>query len=904
MKRVLKHQTSIKSRLRRMSLLHILVFILIGVSLLYAALVEQKNIDLIVEDSLREISLSSQTSRDFGLLHTRLRVFENTFYTDDQWFESESSTIQKMVDQLLITTNRPILKEALNKLKGQFNVYLKRRNWVKWLIYWRSEQDKDIGDIFSLLQEIIAEKMITVTLEGGDTDYLEQLVLLISGYRESLYEIAKLNAEENPVRLLSAQLGSPAPLEKQLKGLMMRLGTLTASEPPIDRLGHHLIDRFAYYKYLMEQYRDEMIRLGELTRDLDQHASAILTMMEQLDEQAALDTLKAREAIRRSSTVTAVIVLGLLSFLAGFFWLSHRTLFRKHIQAPMELISQRFERFQHGDISTPMILNRHDEWDNIEIVFNKMIASLSESMTALRESEKRYREIFVNAAEGIFRVTLSGQFIELNPAAVTILGFDSAEEVFAAYPDIKDHFYANPDERDKILSLLYQQEKNLNYETLIRRKDGSEVWISLSNYLVRDEDGNILHIEGIFRDISEQRAAQKTLQELKAFLQDIIDSMPSVLIGVDDEKNVTLWNKQAAREGDLPAEEALGRPFAEVCQLFDSSSYLAKLEWTLTSHEPSRLLKLESLKKGNSGSSRYFDVLIYPLSLSGTSGAVINIDDVTDRVHFEELMVRTDKMQSIGGLAAGLAHEINNPLAVILQNAQVLNRRLSPSLDKNQQTAQELGTTIEVIAEYMKMRGCEKMIHAISGAGQRASKIVKNMQSFSRRSEESFVPCSLADLVERTITLAGSDHDMRKNFDFKKIRIVREYDDVPEVCCETGQIQQVILSLLKNAAQALSEGTAEPQITIRIFRHRHGSVEVQIEDNGPGMGHDVVARVFDPFYTTRETGQGIGLGLSVAYFIVTQNHRGSLSVKSAPGQGCRFDMLLPVTHGTEVCALF
>jgi len=367
---------------------------------------------------------------------------------------------------------------------------------------------------------------------------------------------------------------------------------------------------------------------------------------------------------------------------------------------------------------------------------------------------------------------------------------------------------------------------------------------------------------------------------------------------------VTLWNRRATEESNTPAENAIGLPFSGACQLFEQAVYLPKLVDTLRNRKPSRLLRVESVKKTADGNSRYFDILIYPLSTTEASGAVIHMDDVTNRIQLEEMMVRSEKMQSIGGLAAGLAHEINNPLAVILQNVQVLSRRLSPSLDKNQRTAQELGTTVETIAEYVKLRGCEKMIHSISDAGQRAAKIVENMQSFSRRGSSNFIPCSLTDLVERTIELAGSDHDMRKNFDFKKIRIIRKYSVVPNVCCEASQIQQVILSLLKNAAQALSAGTEDPQITIRLLSPEEGCVRLQVEDNGPGMSDDVVSRIFDPFYTTREVGQGTGLGLSVAYFIVTQNHRGSLRVQSEAGHGSQFDLLLPVMHDAEVCALF
>ena len=229
-----------------------------------------------------------------------------------------------------------------------------------------------------------------------------------------------------------------------------------------------------------------------------------------------------------------------------------------------------------------------------------------------------------------------------------------------------------------------------------------------------------------------------------------------------------------------------------------------------------------------------------------------------------------------------------------------MSRRLSPDLSKNQETARELGTTIETIVEYTRLRGCEKMIYSISDAGQRVAKIVENIQSFSRRGASNFVPCAISALLERTVELAGSDHDMRHHFDFRKIRIVRDYHSVSNVCCEASQIQQVILSLLKNAAQALSHNTDDPQITLRLLPSGEGHVRIRIEDNGSGMKEEVVSKIFDPFYTTREVGQGTGLGLSVAYFIATQNHKGSLSVVSEVGTGSCFDLVLPLKHDEEI----
>jgi signal transduction histidine kinase len=283
---------------------------------------------------------------------------------------------------------------------------------------------------------------------------------------------------------------------------------------------------------------------------------------------------------------------------------------------------------------------------------------------------------------------------------------------------------------------------------------------------------------------------------------------------------------------------------------------------------------------------------VFPLSTTEASGAVIHIEETTERVQIEELMVQSEKMLSVGGLAAGMAHEINNPLAAVLQNAQVLSQRLSPLLEKNRKIAQDAGINMEQLEVYIQQRGIAQILQGITLAGQRAARIVENMLSFSRKSTSRFLPRSLQDLLEQTMELAASDYDLKHNYDFRAIEIVREYQQVPDVPCEASQIQQVMLNLLKNSAHAL-KGMSDPHITLRIFPENHG-VCLQVEDNGAGMDESVRRRVFEPFYTTKVVGAGTGLGLSVSYFIISENHQGSMSVASEPGKGSCFTILLPL----------
>ena len=889
----------IRDRLRQVSLTTIYVFCAIAIGLYIALVGVQKNIDRIVEDRLQETIKNSQNSRDFGLLFSRLNVFRTTFFGHDSFFEQEGAVLKKSISKLQSSVQGPHLKKLLTQLTQQFDAYLERGQWINTIIAWRSGQDEDIDDLLRMLQELLAGRTIEIALEGGSVDYLEQLVMLISGYRESLLEIAKLNAEEDRSIVLAAKVTDPPPLETELNSLALRLRTLTASEPPIDRFGRHLISRIDYYQYLMRLYQLEMIQLNQQNQRLDQLTQEILGSMEQLDRQTSSAALQTRHEIKKTIYTTVASILGLLVLMATISWISHRTLFKNHIQIPMDLVSRRLAAFQNGDHTTPLTLMRQDEWGEIEAIFNKMLYTLQEHVDALQASEKRYREIFTNATEGIFRSTVSGQFIELNPAAAEMLGFDSTEEAKSYFSDIGHQLYDTPQAREQMLKTLYREGTSLNFETLMRRQNGELFWSVVNNYLIYDEDGHISYIEGTIRDISVRKAAQDSLQQIQDYLQNIIDSMPSVLIGVNSELQVTLWNKRAEQESVLTSDEAKGKPLMQVCRLFQPSAYQQQLEETLATHKPTRLSKISSIKRTADGRNRFFDILIYPLSLSETSGAVIHMDDVSERVRLEDMMVRSEKMRSVGSLASGLAHEINNPLAAILQNVQVLGRRLSPDLAKNSEAAEELGTTIEAIAQYVQVRGCDKMLQSITDAGQRAAEIVANMQSFSRRGVANFSICSITDLFERTLDLASSDYDMRHNYDLRKVQIVRDFKPVPKVSCESSQIQQAILSLLKNAVQVMSTYTDEPKLTIRIFPYGQKHVLLQFKDNGPGMEKDVCDRIFDPFYTTRDVGLGSGLGLSIAYFIVTQNHKGNLSVTSDPGCGSCFDMLLPIEHEDE-----
>lgn len=275
---------------------------------------------------------------------------------------------------------------------------------------------------------------------------------------------------------------------------------------------------------------------------------------------------------------------------------------------------------------------------------------------------------------------------------------------------------------------------------------------------------------------------------------------------------------------------------------------------------------------------------------------LVHMIDLSRRKKMQELMVQTEKMISVGGLAAGMAHEINNPLSAIMQGAQNTIRRLSPDLKKNKTVAEKYGIDLETLNEYIEERGIFKQLEGIREAGDRAAQIILNVLKFTRRSDSNLAPVRLVPLLESAIELAVKEYDLAKNIDFNDIELIREYDpDLDIVTCTETEIGQVILNLLKNASQVIFESnmTKRPWIAIRTKLDGR-MAQIEVEDNGPGMDNEVRKRIFEPFYTTKPVGQGTGLGLSVSYMIITNNHNGTMEVESEPGKGTRVIIRLPL----------
>ncbi|MCG8637001.1 MAG: ATP-binding protein [Desulfobacterales bacterium] len=399
----------------------------------------------------------------------------------------------------------------------------------------------------------------------------------------------------------------------------------------------------------------------------------------------------------------------------------------------------------------------------------------------------------------------------------------------------------------------------------------------------------------VLRDVTDQNEAEKELRHARNYVRSIINSMPSVIIGVDREGKVTQWNEGAVRLTGISEDKGRG---GRLTDLFPQIvPCLPDLERAMETRQVQRLEKqaLAIETGGAEPQTILADIVIFPVSSRNMPGAVIRVDDISEQVKIQEMMVQSEKMMSVGGLAAGMAHEINNPLSGMIQNIQVIRNRLSKPLPANIRAAEKHDVNLGSLQNYMEDRNIFYMMDQAVSVGDRAAKIVDNMLSFSRKHDSSRSSHSIPDMVDATLMLLENDYNLRRHYDFRAVEIEKTgLETLPPVPCEKSKIQQVLFNILKNGTQAMAlSKTEQPGFRIRYFTENE-MAGVEITDNGPGIPEAVRKRIFEPFFTTKPVGTGTGLGLSVSYFIVVENHKGELTVDTLPGNGAAFTIKLPM----------
>jgi PAS domain S-box-containing protein len=356
----------------------------------------------------------------------------------------------------------------------------------------------------------------------------------------------------------------------------------------------------------------------------------------------------------------------------------------------------------------------------------------------------------------------------------------------------------------------------------------------------------------------EYKAVQ--YQTLREFSENVIESINVGVLACDLEHRIEMWNSPMESIYGLKRSEVEGKKLDEIF----APELLAELPQV---SEPHRVVSLYKFRlRANDGRQLIVNLSLAPLLGKDDQviGRLLIVNDLTERVNLENQLVQSEKLSSIGLLAAGVAHEVNTPLAVITSQAQMLMKQIPPEDPR--------GRTLDKIIKQ----------------AFRASEIVNNLLKFSRVSGSEHTELDLNKLIRETLSLV--DPMLKAS----KISLNAQLDsDLPPVYGNSGKLQQVFMNLIMNARDAMPRGG---ELTLAT-ETENSSVHVEVSDNGVGIPADHLDKIFDPFFTTKSTSRGTGLGLAVTYGIMRE-HAGKIRVESALGNGTSFFLEFPTARKT------
>jgi PAS domain S-box-containing protein len=483
-----------------------------------------------------------------------------------------------------------------------------------------------------------------------------------------------------------------------------------------------------------------------------------------------------------------------------------------------------------------------------------------------REAERRYRELFDNIQEGLFFSTPAGRFIEVNDAMFRMLGYQNREELLQV--DIPSQLYFSPEDRRRQLKVMEEQGGLRNFESTLRRKDGSPIHVLINAFGMYDNAGHLLQIRGLMLDITGLRTSQSELHRERDFSGKILNNTQSLIVVADTAGLISYANRRCYDAG-FDEKELIGRPLLELAAPGFVRDLADAVQSTLNDQQVDNL-ELEIVRRN--GPAGKFSANLSPMrDEHGTvTSIVVVLTDITDSAVLRDKLVHAEKMAAVGQLVSGVAHEVNNPLTAILGFADLLME--NPELPET----------------------ARKDLRVILQEAQRTKQIVQNLLSFARQMPPQRNPVQLNAILRRTIQLRSYD------FNSHGVEIIEHLDEgLPDVIGDEHQLQQVFLNILNNAYDAVHE-IAQRSPRIKITSTRTGDcVEVSFADNGKGISHP--DKIFDPFFTTKEIGKGTGLGLSICYGIVKEHGGEILCHNNIAGQGATFIVRLPAkTHTASV----
>jgi len=498
----------------------------------------------------------------------------------------------------------------------------------------------------------------------------------------------------------------------------------------------------------------------------------------------------------------------------------------------------------------------------------------------LREAELRYRTVADFTYDWEYWETPDGTLRYVSPSCERITGFTPKD--FIDNPNLifeiiisEDHSILDKHRNDAIKVLSPQ-----SIMFRIIRKDGKMRWMEHVCQAVIGNQGEFLGVRASNRDITIRKQAEEKLSNTLSLLSATLESTADGILVVDREGKIASFNQKFLQMWHIPESVIASKDDRKVIdfvleQLKDPETFLTKVTELYASDEAESFDTVEFKDK------RIFERFSQPQKLGNTVvGRVWSFRDITKRKRAEDalreseqLLLQAHKMEAIGRLAAGVAHEINNPLAVINENAGLMKDLLELSENIEQNKEKFLGT-LDVIFE--SVNRCRTITHRLLG--------------FARRTDISYAVIDVNDAVREVIGF------LEKEILYRNIHLkLNLKEDLPSVVSDRGQLQQVLLNIINNAIDVVEKGGL-----IEIFTDikDENAIRVSVRDNGHGIPEDIIKHIFEPFFTTKEKGKGTGLGLSISYGIM-RKMGGIILVESKDGNGTTFIIEIPQKGGTD-----
>jgi two-component system, NtrC family, sensor kinase len=543
----------------------------------------------------------------------------------------------------------------------------------------------------------------------------------------------------------------------------------------------------------------------------------------------------------------------------------------------------------------------------------------------LLASEEKHRVLFENSRDALMILAVpSCRFASANQASLEMFGVPAEQEFLSLSPwDLSPE--RQPDgrpspEKAKEMIETAMRTGSHYFEWTHKRLSGQDFPCTV--LLTRMETGEETFVQSTVRDITEQKRAQEALQEGERRLTAILDSTYAAVVITDPETGMIVdFNPTAEMMLGISKDEVLGHAFQEfICH--DPGNLHTRPE------RPQKVLRAEWVLKDAYGKRVQVLMNVVPITLQGNEFQIHSFLDITERKEAEEAIrqayekldkanrelkemqtqiVQSEKMASIGQLAAGIAHEMNTPVGFVACNFETLQKYMDKFL-RLFRVYEQLGAAVAegpkdhrmaMVEEIRRMREDLKIAFVLNDIKDlfedskeglsRVTTIIQNLRDFSRIDQASDAGCY--DINEGVrATLVVVQNEIKHEAD---IRL--ELGRIPAIPCRAGEINQVFLNILVNAAQAIrsQERSGRGAITIRTAVEGD-YVVCHIADDGPGIAPENLRKIFDPFFTTKPAGKGTGLGLSISHDIIVNKHKGQLLVESELGHGAAFTIRLPI----------